>query len=162
VTTADTGIVAGSVVAGFLDPGHWSACFGLSYRDLFVHDLANEQRLFRAGRPELRALTGAGGISSSRNKVARDFLDNTAGEWLWFVDSDMGFAPDTLNRLVESADPAARPVMGGLCFAGLRDRREKPPLYAERILIQPTVYEYVEPDGEVGFPGRSSTTPTTR
>ena len=28
----------------------------------------------------------------------------------------MGFAPDTINRLLEAADPVERPVVGGLCF----------------------------------------------
>lgn len=144
--------VEGSVVVGFLDAGKWSACFGLSYRDLCLHDALTSQRIVRPAGRELRAVTGAAGIPASRNKVARDFLDQTDGEWLWFVDSDMGFAADTVDRLVKSADPELRPVMGGLCFAGLRKR---PPagdnLYAERFLIQPTVYEWTELADEVGF-----------
>lgn len=142
----------GTVIVGFLDAGHWSACFGLSYRDLCVYDAVKSQRIYRPGGMELRALTGAAGIPNNRNKVARDFLDSTDGEWLWFVDTDMGFTADTVDRLVESADPVSRPVMGALCFAGLR---KKPaaghPLYAERFVTQPTVYEYVELDDEVGF-----------
>ncbi|GGN40526.1 hypothetical protein FHR83_007017 [Actinoplanes campanulatus] len=142
----------GTVIVGFLDPGAWSACFGLSYRDLCLYDAASSQRIVRPGGKELRAVTGAGGIAVNRNKVARDFLDNTDGEWLWFVDSDMGFAPETVDQLVKSADPALRPVMGALCFAALRRKpAEVRTLYAERFLIQPTVYEYVETDGEVGF-----------
>lgn len=145
-------VTEGAVVVGFLDGGQWSACFGLSYRDLCLYDMAGSQRVVRPGGKELRAVTGAGGIPTNRNKVCRDFLDNTDGEWLWFVDSDMGFLPDTVDRLVKAADPQLRPVMGGLCFAALR---RKPPetasMYAERFLIQPTVYEYVELDDELGF-----------
>jgi len=145
-------VIEGSVVVGYLDDGHWSACFGLSYRDLLLHDVLGQQRVMRKNGKELRAVTGSGGIPTNRNRVARDFLDNTDGEWLWFVDSDMGFAPDTVDRLVKSADPQLRPVMGGLCFAALR---RKPPvgttLYAERFLIQPTCYEYVELEDELGF-----------
>lgn len=145
-------VAEGTVVVGFLDPGQWSACFGLSYRDLCLYDALSSQRIVRQGGRELRAVTGAGGIPTNRNRMARDFLDNTDGEWLFTVDTDMGFASDTVDRLVKSADPELRPVMGGLCFACLR---KKPPeghtLYAERFLIQPTVYEYVEIDGEVGF-----------
>lgn len=149
---------SGSVVVGFLDNGQWSACFGLSYRDLVLHDVLTSQRIVRQGGRELRAVTGAGGIPSSRNKVCRDFLDHTSAEWLWFVDTDMGFAPDTVDRLATSAVARGAKVIGALCFAGLR---RKPPvgrtLYAERFLIQPTVYEWVEvrtPSGdidEVGF-----------
>jgi hypothetical protein len=144
-TPTPTDYVPGTVVAGFLDSGTWSACFGLSYRDLVLHDALVSGRIVREGGRELRAVTGAGGIPSSRNKVAREFLDMTDGEWLWFIDTDMGFQRDTVDRLVASAEAIAAPVMGGLCFAGLR---RKPPstetLYAERFLIQPTCYEWVE------------------
>lgn len=145
-------VTPGSVVVGFLDAGQWSACFGLSYRDLALHDAFLSRRVVRTGGRELRQVTGAGGIASSRNKVATAFLDSTDGEWLWFVDTDMGFAPDTVDRLIETALDVDTKVIGALCFAGLR---RKPPaghtLYAERFLIQPTVYEWVELPDEAGF-----------
>jgi len=151
-TSTPDKVTSGSVVVGFLDDGSWSACFGLSYRDLVLHDALTLQRVVRPGGRELRAVTGAGGIPANRNKVARDFLDNTDGEWLWFVDTDMGFAPDTVDRLVASANAEGAYVVGALCFAGLR---RKPPegttLYAERFLIQPTVYEWVQLEDECGF-----------
>lgn len=141
---------AGSVVVGFLDGGQWSACFGLSYRDLCLYDVVASQRIVREGGKELRSLCGTGGIPAGRNRVARDFLDSTDGEWLFFIDTDMGFASDTVDRLVTSADRYQRPVMGGLCFS---IKRQKPgELYAERFRMAPTVYEYLElEDGEVGF-----------
>jgi hypothetical protein len=142
--------VPGTATVGFLDDGHWSACFGLSYRDMLLADMVSTQRIIRPGGMELRALTGSGGIPSSRNKVAKDFLEQTDGEWLFFVDSDMGFAPDTVNKLIESADPETRPVMGGLCFQ-LKRRNGKHDFYAERFSIAPTLFEYVEVDNEKGF-----------
>lgn len=146
-----TGTLAGSVVVGYLDGGQWSACFGLSYRDMLLHDQASTGRIVRPGGKELRQLTGSGGIPTSRNRVTRAFLDETDGEWLFMVDTDMGFAADTAERLVAAADPVGRPVVGALCFALTRDRRTgRPPLYAERSLIQPTVYEWHDGD-EVGF-----------
>lgn len=142
----------GTAVVGLLDAGRWSACFGLSYRDFYLHDLTGPQRVVRPGGGELRVLTGSGGIPTSRNKVAKRWLDETDAEWLFFIDSDMGFAPNTLDRLIEAADPAERPVMGALCFAGLRRKPEPGVLgYGERFLIQPTVYEWVELDDQVGF-----------
>jgi GT2 family glycosyltransferase len=139
------------VVVGFLDPDHTSTCFTLSYRDLCVRDALTAGHLYRQGGAELRALTGAGGIAVNRNKVARDFL-KTDGEWLWFIDTDMGFEDDTVERLLAAADPVARPVMGGLCFAAIRPKGiDQHPLRAQRYLIQPTVYGYVDEDGEVGF-----------
>jgi len=38
-------------------------------------------------------------------------------EWLVFIDGDMGFEPDVVDRLLEVADPEERPIVGGLCFA---------------------------------------------
>jgi hypothetical protein len=105
----------------------------------------------REGGRELRAVTGAGGIPANRNKVAAEFLDSTDGEWLFFIDTDMGYAPDTVDRLVKSAAELGVGVIGGLCFAGLR---RKPPigttLYAERFVIQPTCYQWVEVRNELG------------
>ncbi len=139
----------GSVVVGFLDAGQWSACFGLSYRDLCLRDALGPQRIVRKNGRELRQLCGTGGISEGRNEVARSFLDATDGEWLWFIDTDMGFAPDTVDRLVVSADYHSRPVMGGLCFAQRRTGRGL--LHAERFGIVPTAYAYAETDDEAGF-----------
>lgn len=145
-------ISPGSVIVGFLDGGTWSACFGLSYRDLCLADMASSGRVVRPDGMELRAVTGAGGIPGSRNQIVKDFLARTDGEWLWFIDTDMGFAPDTVDRLVAAAHPEARPVVGGLCFAGLRLKSEgAPALYRERYGVQPTIYEWVELPDEVGF-----------
>lgn len=139
----------GSVVPAFLDDGHWSACFGLSYLHLTLHDLANRQRIIREGGTYLRKVAGTGGIPDGRNEVTRNFLDHTDGEWLWFVDTDMGFAEDTVDRLVASADEHHRPVMGGLCFA--QRKVQDGPFHSVRNGVIPTVYSYVETGEEVGF-----------
>lgn len=142
-------MIPGSVVPGFLDDGHWSACFGLSYLELTLHDLGHRQRIVREGGLYLRKVAGTAGVPDGRNEVAARFLDETDGEWLWFVDTDMGFAADTVDRLVKSADPVKRPVMGGLCFA--QRRIEPRPFHGSRFGIIPTVYQYVETGDEVGF-----------
>lgn len=141
----------GTVVVGYLDGGRWSACFGLSYRDLIIADVLGPQRIIRPGGIELRALTGTGGISANRNKVTTDFLDATDGEWLFMVDTDMGFAADTVERLIASAHPADRPVMGALTFQLKRQPGAITELRAERFRIQPVTLEYLEHGGEVGF-----------
>ncbi len=142
----------GSVVPAFLDPDEVATAWAMSYRDLCVRDALTSGRIYRPGGGELRALTGAGGIPANRNKACRDFLDKTDGEWLWFIDTDLGFEDDIVERLVKSADPKERPVMGGLCFAALRPKGNgEHPLRAQRYLIQPTVYTWVDEDGEVGF-----------
>lgn len=138
----------GTVAVALIDDGRWSACFGLSYRDLLLRDLTGPQQILPHGR-EMRQLSARTSVAASRNLMARSFLDDTECEWLWFVDVDMGFAADTVERLVTSADPEQRPVMGGLCFAIKRQRTTD--LYGERFRIQPTVFEYLELAEELGF-----------
>jgi hypothetical protein len=55
-------------------------------------------------------------VPSARNYLVQEFLDSGL-DWLWFVDTDMQFPADALDRLLEVADPDARPVVGGLCFS---------------------------------------------
>lgn len=141
----------GSVVVGYLDGGTWSACFGLSYRDMLLYDASHNRRIIREGGKELRAVSGSGQLGVNRNKVARDFLDGTDAEWLLFIDSDMGFDPDTADRLVAAADPADRPVAGALCFAVKRVEGVRVPHHGELFEIQPTLYEFVELEDEAGF-----------
>lgn len=139
----------GTVAVGFLDDHHWSACFGLSLRDLYLRDQASESpKIMTEGALELRKVAGTGGIPDGRNQVAAEFLASDR-EWLFMIDTDMGFDSDTVDRLVASADEHRRPVMGGLCFA---NRRVGPgPQHAERFGSIPTLYNYVELDSEVGF-----------
>lgn len=138
----------GKVAVGFLDPGHWSHCFGQSLIDLYLTDAFGSKRIVPSGM-QLRDNCQAGGIVAGRNEIARKFLDDTECEWLFMVDSDMGFGPDAVDRLIASADPVERPVVGGLCF-GLR--RETPgEHYGQKYVVVPTCYEFVESEAEVGF-----------
>lgn len=143
----------GTVAVGYLDGGSWAACFGLSYRDLILRDALGGGRIVRSGGRELRRLCGTGGIVDGRNRVAASFLDGTDAEWLWFVDTDMGFADDTVDKLVESAHPVEAPVVGGLCFQ--LKATGSASFHGRRYRIQPTLFDLLEaegPDGgEVGF-----------
>lgn len=121
--------------------------------ELMLRDLGHEQRIMRENGQYLRKVAGTSGVPDGRNEVTRLFLDSD-GEWLWFVDTDMGFAADTVDRLVASADPVTRPVVGGLCFA--QRRIEPRPFHAARFGIIPTVYDYVELADEVGFVPREA------
>lgn len=49
-------------------------------------------------------------IETGRNEVARRFLD-TKAEWLWFVDTDVGFEPDVLGRLLDATHGAERKIV---------------------------------------------------
>ena len=55
-------------------------------------------------------------LIDGRNKVCKAALESDA-EWLWMIDTDMGFKPDTVAHLLAVADPVERPVVGALAFS---------------------------------------------
>jgi hypothetical protein len=61
----------------------------------------------------------------------------------------MGFPPDAVDRLFAAADPAARPIVGGLCFS----QRETAPDGAGgwRTLASPTVFDWAHDGDKQGF-----------
>lgn len=73
-------------------------------------------------------------ITKTRNRIVHDFLALEGIDWLWMVDADMTFDPDILERLIAAAHPTERPIVGGLCFAYMRDQPRK---------FWPTMYAYV-------------------
>jgi GT2 family glycosyltransferase len=82
------------------------------------------------------ALESGPNISTGRNLIVREFLDGNLAPWLFMCDTDMSFTADTVDRLIAAADPAERPVVGGLCFSLSQGQK------------YPTMYELVE-----GAPG---------
>lgn len=134
------------VAIAYLHPGEVSASFTMSLLKLMLHETA------RTGMPPfiLAQRCGTLGIVQGRNDTARNFLDETGCQWLLMVDSDMGFPPDSVERLLRSADRMNRPVMGGLCF-GLRRESTDPDTQAERFRTFPTIYAWREFDDRVGF-----------
>lgn len=66
-------------------------------------------------------LPAGANIVNARNAQVRWFLDHTQADWLWIIDSDMQFPPDTLERLAASADDRTQRIVGGLCFAVVTD-----------------------------------------
>lgn len=68
-------------------------------------------------------------LVQQRNTVVANFLA-TDLEWLFFVDSDMTFAPDALDVLLGVADPASAPVVGGVTVGfDPRSRKVLPTMY---------------------------------
>lgn len=67
--------------------------------------------------PFMISCSGPHGLVEARNLAASHFLDQTDHEWLFFIDTDMGFIPQSLDVLLQAASPDERPVVGGLCFA---------------------------------------------
>lgn len=127
-----------------------------SHRRLVAHDLLNHHRL-RAG--ELGVRYGAGGIIEARNKAVAAYLTLDAPWFLW-LDTDMGYAGDTLDRLIDSADPVERPIMGGLCFSSKEVGADG--LGGAITFPVPTVFDIaVGPDDAAGYLPRLDYEPDT-
>lgn len=145
---------AGGVIPAFVDGNEWAACFGLSWADLLLYDQAGPGRIIRPGGQFVRKVAGTMGVAAGRNEIAAHFLAHTDGEWLFMVDTDMGFGPDTVDRMVASAEANGVSVLGALCFAQKLDPDvQQGPYQAQRYRIQPTLYAWteIEETGERGF-----------
>lgn len=115
-------------------------------------DFANEGRIIRGGRLALKH--GTGGIIEARNQAAEKFLTEcTQSDWLFWIDTDMGFPPDTVDRLLEVADPVERPIVGGLCFA--QKETESDGLGGYRCEPRVTIFDWVHTEEHAGFRGRT-------
>jgi len=143
----------GSVIPAIVDGNEWAACFGLSWADMLLHDQVTDNRIIRPGGQYFRRVAGTMGVAQARSQNLASFLDTDA-EWCFMVDTDMGFAADTVDRLVSSAVANNVQVLGALCFAQKQDKDMAPaPFYGQRLRIQPTLYHYtvVPGTGERGF-----------
>lgn len=115
------------VVIGYLHPGTVHAAFMESVLDLLVYDVAFHRRIVNGGGR--LAVQAGSNLSAPRNSLVRRFLEYGKADWMWMVDTDMTFQPDTVERLLEFADPETAPIVGGLCF-GFDDKGD----------IQPTLF----------------------
>ncbi len=116
------------VAVGYLHPnGNIDSNFAKCLRDLADYDRQTNGRL----GPHLEMVSGAN-IVTARNLVVRQFLE-TSATWLFLIDSDMTFAPNVVDQLLDAADVDERPVIGGLCFALSS---------GEGQLIVPTIYNF--------------------
>jgi hypothetical protein len=123
-----------------------------SLMEMVAWDFAHHGRILRGGW--LAMSCGTGGLVEARNQVARQFLGERDADWLLWVDTDMGLAPDTVDCLMEAADPVERPVVGGLCFA--QKDVDADGLGGYRCEPRPTIFDWVQ-DGEAGtFVGRTT------
>lgn len=140
------------VIPAFVDPQEWAACFGLSWADLLLADQARQEPLImRSGGMYLREVAGTMGVAEARNSLVRTFLEATEGEWLFMIDTDMGFGPDIVDRLIASARRYETEIVGGLAFALKGKGKTESPFHARRYRIQPTMYRYVDTGTERGF-----------
>ncbi|MEV7804995.1 hypothetical protein AB0O28_18800 [Microbispora sp. NPDC088329] len=144
---ATAAVAAGSACLAYVHSNEVAHSWHLSVVGALGYDMTHAQRLIRGGFLAMRYATG--GIVEARNTATARFLEGDA-EWLWWLDTDMGFAEDTLDRLIAAADPAERPIVGALCFA----QQEYAPdgMGGYRTRPRPTLYRWAEVgDGRQGF-----------
>jgi GT2 family glycosyltransferase len=142
--------VADTLLA-YLHPNEITATFHESLVALLGYDAQRGRHI----GPYAKVRCASGGIPEGRNQIAAQLLTEPPEiEWLFMVDADMGFAPDTLDRLMAYADPDERPIVGGLCFAQRESQRDG--MHGFRCEARPTIYDWIEhPDGHRRFTGRA-------
>lgn len=104
-----------AVVLAYVHSNNVTYSWHHSMIELVGWDLANHGRILRGGYIAMRY--GTDGLTEARNKAVRTFLCEHRADWLFWLDTDMGFRPDTLDQLMAAADPVERPVVGSLCFS---------------------------------------------
>jgi hypothetical protein len=136
-----------AVVVGCVHDSKVSYSWHHSMMQLLGWDWANKGRIHAGGYISIKY--GTDGLIEARNRAVRDFLAERKGDWLWWVDTDMGFAPDTVDRLFAAAHPVERPIVGGLCFS----QRELEPdgLGGHVTGPVPTIYRWTQHKGQSGF-----------
>lgn len=106
------------VIVGFLHPGMVSAYFTTSLIQMMLYDQGTSRHIVGM----LQEWSSAN-VSAARNEIVRRFLEHhTGAEWLMFIDSDMQWDHDALDRFMIVADPESVPIVGGLCFGASHDR----------------------------------------
>jgi GT2 family glycosyltransferase len=124
------------VVYGYLRPTSVHGDFMESLLDLLDYDRSHARRI--AGRLGFRS---SANLASGRNAIVKHFLESSDAGWLLMLDTDMVFAPDTLERLLEHADPVTAPIVGALCFG-----------FDEMLDVQPTLFGLEEDPEHPGDP----------
>lgn len=125
--------LATKAVVGFVHPDY--------VRAEFMTSMIAMQRRTRVAIDGVKHVHSGPNIARARNALARTFLAESNAPWFLTIDTDMVFAPDTLDRLVGAADPVLRPVMGAFCLM-------QETLGGEGL---PTLYEVAEGVNGIGF-----------
>lgn len=121
-----------------------------SMTQLLDHDLANHARIWSGGFVSIRC--GTGDLARARNQAVNEFLADSRAEWLFWTDTDMGFAPDTVDRLFDAADPVERPVVAALTFANREIDNDG--MGGRRALAAPVIMQWAHHGDETGFDTR--------
>lgn len=110
----DEAVTPDAVALAYVHSNDVTYSWHYSIFGLFVADLRTNRRLQRGEIIAMR--TNSGQITSARNQAVKYLLASNV-PWMLWVDTDMGFQPDLMERLLEVADPVERPIVGALCFS---------------------------------------------
>lgn len=119
-----------------------------AYTRVLLRDAGTKRRIVGEFAHEVSGVH----IPTARCDNVRKFLAHPAKpEWLWMVDTDATFADDVLERLIASAHPTDRPIVGALAFGvSIAQTADGVPMINEVGALvpelRPTIYTY-NPDG---------------
>lgn len=119
------------VVVAFIHPGEVSSYFCVSLIGMILADQRGKKNPNIVG---LLQEWSSANVSAPRNMLTSKFLDEYDADWLLWIDADMQFDADAMDRLLAIADPEERPIVGGLCFG-----------MSQGVLF-PTIYMLAEDD----------------
>lgn len=136
-----------AVAVAYVHSDQASMSFHHSVIKLLAHDMSTHLRVIRGGWVAVHC--GTGGLIEARNMAVQTFLAERDAPWMLWVDTDMGFQEDALERLMAEADPVEKPVVAGLCFS---QRELGPDRYSGyRTAATPTIFDWGEVEGKQGF-----------
>jgi hypothetical protein len=142
----------GSVQVAYMHSSRVSHSWHLSMMNMIAYDKSVGLNVIE-NAPFAVSCSGPLSLVEGRNLAASHFLDKTDAEWLFFVDTDMGFSADALEQLYIQADPLERPVVGGLCFAMKHVANDNKGGF--RVMPVPTLFMWAQNDKQgVGFANR--------
>lgn len=148
----DDPLELGTVQIAYLHGGTVSHSWHQSLLNAIAYDKAIGQDVI-ASLPYAVSCSGPNSLVEGRNMAVKHFLDETDAQWLMFIDTDMGFQADAIERLLVAARFVERPVIGGLCFAL---KHMKPDgMGGFNVLPVPTLFEWARNEDQgLGFANR--------
>jgi GT2 family glycosyltransferase len=140
---AEDAVTVGYVHNGMDVAYSWHRCFV----ELIGYDMTTGGHVIRGGWAATRF---SHNIIDARNTAIAGWLDDDSRKhvdwWMW-LDTDMGFHPDTVEQLLKVADPEHRPIVGGLCFS--QSEQGDDGYGGKRCEPRPTMFKWVPELGTV-------------
>lgn len=85
---------------------------------LLAYDIDHDRQVCKT--PWIATRYGTGGLPHARNQTVHTFLTERTDDWLLWVDTDMGFRPDAVDRLLDVGHRTQVPMVGALAFMALQ------------------------------------------